>query len=70
LLTLKTAQTRATLPTASAVSGVSGEFTIVAANAAFGGRAEVGDKIAGTNVGASAKITAISTLVQQTLHSQ
>jgi N4-gp56 family major capsid protein len=48
------------LPTASAVSGVSGEFTIVAANAAFGGKAEVGDKIAGTNVGASAKITAIS----------
>ena len=48
------------LATASAVSGVSGEFTIVAANAAFGGRAEVGDKISGTNVGASAKITAIS----------
>jgi N4-gp56 family major capsid protein len=48
------------LATAPAVSGVSGEFTIVAANAAFGGRAEVGDKIAGTNVGASAKITAIS----------
>ena len=51
---------QSTLPTASAVSGVSGEFTIVAANAAFGGKAEVGDKIAGTNVGASAKITAIS----------
>ena len=48
------------LATAPAVSGVSGEFTIVAANAAFGGKAEVGDKIAGTNVGASAKITAIS----------
>jgi N4-gp56 family major capsid protein len=48
------------LATASAVSGVSGEFTIVAANAAFGGKAEVGDKIAGTGVGASAKITAIS----------
>ncbi len=48
------------LATASAVSGVSGAFTIVAANAAFGGRAEVGDKISGTNVGASAKITAIS----------
>ena len=48
------------LATASAVSGVSGEFTIVAANAAFGGKAEVGDKISGTNVGASAKITAIS----------
>ena len=48
------------LATASAVSGVSGAFTIVAANAAFGGRAEVGDKISGTNVGTSAKITAIS----------
>jgi N4-gp56 family major capsid protein len=48
------------LATASAVSGVSGEFTIVAANAAFGGKAEIGDKIAGTGVGASAKITAIS----------
>jgi N4-gp56 family major capsid protein len=48
------------LATAPAVSGVSGEFTIVAANAAFGGKAEVGDKIAGTGVGASAKITAIS----------
>jgi len=48
------------LATASAVSGVSGEFTIVVANAAFGARAEVGDKIAGTNVGAAAKITAIS----------
>jgi len=48
------------LATASAVSGVNGAFTIVAANAAFGGRAEVGDKISGTNVGASAKITAIS----------
>jgi N4-gp56 family major capsid protein len=48
------------LATASAVSGVSAAFTIVAANAAFGGRAEVGDKISGTNVGASAKITAIS----------
>jgi N4-gp56 family major capsid protein len=48
------------LATASAVSGASGAFTIVAANAAFGGRAEVGDKISGTNVGSSAKITAIS----------
>jgi N4-gp56 family major capsid protein len=63
---LKTAQTRADLATASAVSGVSGEFTIVAANAAFGGRAEVGDKISGTNVGASAKITAISVGVTNT----
>jgi hypothetical protein len=32
----------------------------VAANGAFGGRAEVGDKISGTNVGSGAKITAIS----------
>jgi N4-gp56 family major capsid protein len=48
------------LATASAVSGVSGAFTIVAANGAFGSLAEVGDKIAGTNVGTSAKITAIS----------
>ena len=48
------------LATAPAVSGVSGAFTIVVANGAFGGRAEVGDKISGTNVGASAKITAIS----------
>jgi N4-gp56 family major capsid protein len=48
------------LTTAAAVSGVSGAFTIVAANGAFGGRAEVGDKISGTNVGTGAKITAIS----------
>jgi len=48
------------LATASAVSGVSGAFTIVAANAAFGGLAEVGDAISGTGVGTGAKITAIS----------
>jgi N4-gp56 family major capsid protein len=48
------------LTTAAAVSGVSGAFTIVVANGAFGGRAEVGDKISGTNVGSGAKITAIS----------
>jgi N4-gp56 family major capsid protein len=48
------------LATASAVSGVSAAFTIVAANAAFGGLAKVGDKISGTGVGTSAKITAIS----------
>ena len=48
------------LATAPAVSGVSGEFTIVVANGAFGGLAEVGDKISGTNVGTAAKITAIS----------
>jgi N4-gp56 family major capsid protein len=56
----KSGADQSNLATAPAVSGVSGEFTIVAANAAFGGRAEVGDKISGTNVGASAKITAIS----------
>ena len=56
----KTGADQTALPTASAVSGVSGAFTIVAANGAFGSRAEVGDKISGTNVGASAKITAIS----------
>ena len=48
------------LATAAAVSGVSGEFTIVTANAAFGALAKVGHKISGTNVGSSAKITAIS----------
>lgn len=48
------------LATAPAVSGVSGAFTIVVANNAFGGLAEVGDKISGTNVGTGAKITAIS----------
>jgi N4-gp56 family major capsid protein len=56
----KTGADQTALATASAVSGASGAFTIVAANAAFGGRAEVGDKISGTNVGTSAKITAIS----------
>jgi hypothetical protein len=48
------------LATAPAVSGASGAFTIVVANGAFGGLAEVGDKISGTNVGTAAKITAIS----------
>ena len=56
----KTGANQTALATAAAVSGVSGAFTIVAANAAFGGRAEVGDKISGTNVGTDAKITAIS----------
>jgi N4-gp56 family major capsid protein len=56
----KTGANQTALATASAVSGASGAFTIVAANAAFGGRAEVGDKISGTNVGTDAKITAIS----------
>ena len=60
LYNAKTGADQTALATASAVSGVSGAFTIVAANAAFGGRAEVGDKISGTNVGSSAKITAIS----------
>ena len=58
----KSGANQTALATASAVSGASGAFTVVAANAAFGGRAEVGDTIAGTNLGAagSAKITAIS----------
>ena len=60
LYNAKTGADQTALATASAVSGASGAFTIVAANAAFGGRAEVGDKISGTNVGSSAKITAIS----------
>ena len=60
MFSAKTGADQSNLPTAPAVSGASGAFTIVAANAAFGGRAEVGDKISGTNVGASAKITAIS----------
>jgi N4-gp56 family major capsid protein len=47
------------LATAPAVSGVSGAFTIVVANGAFGGLAEVGDAISGTNVGSGALITAI-----------
>jgi N4-gp56 family major capsid protein len=49
------------LATASAVSGVSGENTIVVANGAFGGLAEVGDAVTGTNLGAAPNlITAIS----------
>ena len=56
----KSGANQTNLATASAVSGASGAFTIVAANGAFGGRAEVGDKISGTNVGTDAKITAIS----------
>jgi hypothetical protein len=59
LYSAKDGADQSTLATAPAVSGVSGAFTIVVANAAFGGRAEVGDKISGTNVGTSAKITAI-----------
>jgi len=60
LFSSKAGADQTALATAPAVSGVSGEFTIVVANAAFGARAEVGDKISGTNVGASAKITAIA----------
>ena len=60
LYSSKSGANQTALATASAVSGASGAFTIVAANAAFGGRAEVGDKISGTNVGTDAKITAIS----------
>jgi N4-gp56 family major capsid protein len=60
LFSSKSGADQTALATAPAVSGVSGEFTIVVANNAFGGRAEVGDKISGTNVGSAAKITAIS----------
>jgi N4-gp56 family major capsid protein len=60
LFSSKSGADQAALATANAVSGVSGAFTIVVANGAFGGRAEVGDKISGTNVGTDAKITAIS----------
>jgi hypothetical protein len=60
LYSAKSGADQTALATAPAVSGVSGEFTIVVANNAFGGRAEVGDKISGTNVGSAAKITAIS----------
>jgi N4-gp56 family major capsid protein len=60
LYSAKSGADQTALATAPAVSGVSGEFTIVVANGAFGGRAEVGDKISGTNVGSAAKITAIS----------
>jgi len=60
LYNAKTGADQTALSTSPAVSGASGAFTIVVANGAFGGRAEVGDKISGTNVGSSAKITAIS----------
>jgi len=44
------------------VAGVSAAFTFgVASSSVIASRAEVGDKISGTNVGTSAKITAIST---------
>jgi N4-gp56 family major capsid protein len=60
LYSSKSGADQTALSTSPAVSGASGAFTIVVANGAFGGRAEVGDKISGTNVGSSAKITAIS----------
>jgi N4-gp56 family major capsid protein len=60
LYSSKSGADQTALSTSPAVSGASGAFTIVVANGAFGGRAEVGDKISGTNVGTSAKITAIS----------
>jgi len=60
LYSAKAGADQTALSTSPAVSGASGAFTIVVANGAFGGRAEVGDKISGTNVGSSAKITAIS----------
>lgn len=60
MFSAKSGADQTALSTSPAVSGVSGEFTIVVANGAFGGRAEVGDKISGTNVGSAAKITAIS----------
>ena len=48
--------------TAVTVAGVSAAFTFgVASSAVIATRAEVGDKISGTGVGTSAKITAIST---------
>jgi N4-gp56 family major capsid protein len=62
LYNAKAGAAQTALATAPAVSGVSGAFTIVVANGAFGGRAEVGDNISGTNVGGSGTnaITAIS----------
>jgi N4-gp56 family major capsid protein len=48
--------------TAVTVAGTSGGFTLgVASSAVIATRAEVGDKIAGTGIATSAKITAIST---------
>ena len=48
--------------TAVTVAGVSAAFTFgVASSSVIAARAEVGDKIAGTGIGASAKITAIAT---------
>jgi N4-gp56 family major capsid protein len=62
LYSTKSGANQTALPTAPAVSGASGAFTIVVANGAFGGRAEVGDNISGTGVGGSGTnaITAIS----------
>ena len=48
--------------TAVTVAGVSAAFTFgVASSSVIASRAEVGDGIAGTGIGASAKITALST---------
>jgi hypothetical protein len=59
----KTGADQATLATtAVTVAGTSAGFTFgVASTSVIASRAEVGDKIAGTGVGTSAKITAIET---------
>jgi hypothetical protein len=63
LYNAKTGADQSTLATtAVTAAGVSAAFTFgVASSAVIATRAEVGDKISGTGVGASAKITAIDT---------
>ena len=63
LYSAKDGADQATLATtAVTVAGTSAGFTFgVASSAVIASRAEVGDKISGTNVGSSAKITAIAT---------
>jgi N4-gp56 family major capsid protein len=63
LYSAKTGADQATLATtAVTVAGVSAAFTFgVASSSVIANRAEVGDKISGTGVGASAKITALTT---------
>ena len=63
LYSAKTGADQATLATtAVTVAGVSAAFTFgVASSSVIANRAEVGDKIAGTGIGASAKITALTT---------
>jgi N4-gp56 family major capsid protein len=63
LYSAKTGADQATLATtAVTVAGVSAAFTFgVASSSVIAARAEVGDKIAGTGIGASAKITALTT---------